>query len=190
MATTTNTNTMENLTNTMENLTTAKKTTKTYIIVVPVEGSPYIHGEVPKKDTARLNLYKEIVGGYIEPSPHGYYTVHPVFAREDKKWDIVRQLLNCNKVKCYGNGDGMRECSPNMGLIPTRRTGGCPHSWGNEILIVPESVLKVLKVSVDDLKEQCANCGNELGADYKEYDALTRCCKNGDCDDDSDDEMD
>jgi hypothetical protein len=180
---------MENLTTAMENLTTApktKKTTKTYIVVVPVEGTPYIHGEVPKDDTTRLKLYQEIVGGDIERVPHGYYTVHPTFAREQKKWDIVRQLLNCKKVNVFVNEEGMRDCSPNVGLLLTFRMGVCPHAWGNGIMIVPENVLTTLKVSVDDLKEQCANCGEELGADYKEYDALTRCCKNGDCDDEDD----
>lgn len=166
--------------------TTVKMSSKKYIVVVPVEGSPYIHSEVPKNEKAELKLYREIVGGDIEYTPHGYYTVHPLFALENKKWNIVRQLLNCKQVKCYGNGTGMYDCSPNMGLVLTRRSGGCPHSWGNEVLIVPESVLKVLKVSVDDLKEECVNCGKELGADYKEYDTLTRVCKNGDCDDEDD----
>jgi hypothetical protein len=157
-----------------------KKTpSKDYIVVVPVEGSPYIHGEVPKDDDARLKVMKEIVGGYIELAPHGCYTVHPLFALENKKWDIVRQLLNCKQVKCYGNGNGMYECSPNMGLMltPKFKIGECPHSWGNEVLIVPETVMTLLKISKDDLKEQCAGCGEELGADFKEYDTLTRCCK-------------
>ncbi len=159
-----------------------------YIVVVPVEGSPYIHSKVPKDNDARLKVMRDIVGGYIEQTPYGCYSVHPLFALENKKWDIVRQLLNCKQVKCYGNEDGMRECSPNMGLVltPKFRSGACPHSWGNEVLIVPEKVLKVLKVSVDDLKEECVNCGKELGADYKEYDTLTRVCKNGDCDDEED----
>ena len=159
---------------------TDKMTTKNYIVVVPVEGSPYIHSKEPKDQDKRLKLMQEIVGGYIEPSPHGYYTVHPLFAKENKKWDIVRQLLNCKQVKVYGNEDGMHKCSPNVGLVikPEHRfPGWAPHSWGNEVLVVPEKVLALLKVSVDDLKEQCCECEKELGEGFKEYDVLMRVCK-------------
>ena len=160
---------------------------KTYFVVVPIEGSPYIHSEVPNDENEEWKVMREIVGGYIEYTPHGYYTVHPLFARENKKWDIVRQLLNCKDVKCYGNENGMRECPPNMGLVITPKfsMGECPHSWGNEVLIVPEKVLTALKVSVDDLKEECCGCGEELGKEFKEIDTLTKICKK--CDEEEED---
>jgi hypothetical protein len=143
--------------NPTNNTTTATKTKMTsYIVVLPVEGRPYIHGEVPKDDDARLALLQELVGGYIEKAPHGYYTIHPMFC-QNPKWDIARQLLNIKSVGCYGNEDGMRECGINMALVinPTHRMPGWPpHSWGNEVLIVPQKVLELLKVKVEDWAEE------------------------------------
>lgn len=143
--------------------------TKNYFVVLPVEGRPYIHGEVPKDDDAYLKTLQELVGGFIEQAPHGYYTVHPVFC-ENAKWDIARQLLNIKSVRCYGNEDGMRECCPNMGLVitPKYRMPGSRmfHSWGNEVLVVSEKVLELLKVKVEDWKEEDEDthcvCGHEV----------------------------
>jgi len=159
------------------NTTTQKE--KSYIVIVAVEGRPYIHSVVPDDDEEEMELIQEIVGGYFEQTPHGYYTIHPVFAQENKKWDIVRQLLTSKLVTVYGNEDGMRQCSPNMALVtmPKFRFPGQPHhSWGNEVLIVPERVLKTLKISPDDLKEECAHCEKELGETYTEVDTLSRLC--------------
>ena len=165
-------------------MTSTTPTTKNYLVVLPVEGRPYIHSEEPKDEDARLAILKELVGGFVERSPQDYYTIHPAFC-ENPKWDIARQLLNIKSVGCYGNEEGMRECSPNMAVMirPQHRIRGWPpHSFGNEVLVVPEKVLELLKVKVEDLKEQCVSCGEELTADYKEYDALNRVCKNGECD--------
>ena len=129
---------------------------KTYLVVLPIEGSPYIHSILPKKTEERVKIMMKIVGGSLEKTPHGYYTIHPIFALENKKWDIARQLLTSKLVSAYGNENGMNECSANVGVVITPKhyhQGWAPHSWGNEVLLVPEEVLKVLKVSPDDLKE-------------------------------------
>ena len=150
------------------------QTAAKYVVVVPVEGSPYIHGVLPKGDD---KLLRGLVDGLPEPAPQGYYGVHPLFTK-NKKWDIVRQLLSVKSVQCWVNEKGMYECCPNMGLLvnPQFRLGGAPHAWGNAVLVVPAKVLEVLKVKVDDMKEECCGCGKELGKDFKEYDVLTRAC--------------
>jgi hypothetical protein len=165
--------------NNINTTTENKENTKTYIVVLPIEGRPYIDSIFPEDKEKKLIVLEMIVGGYLEKIPHGYYTIHPLFARENMKWDIVRQLLTSKLVSEYGNANGMNECSANVGVVimPNYRFPGyAPHAWGNEVLLVPERVLKALKVSLDNLKEDCAGCMKELGDTYKEQDTLTRLC--------------
>ena len=125
-----------------------------YIVVLPIEGSPYIHGKATD-DEDFCKTMRELVGGPIEHTPRGYYTIHPMFSQSNERWNIARQLLNCKQVISYGHYRGMYECDPNYAVIitPEYRSEGCPiHSWGNEILIVPENVLKLLQVDIDNFK--------------------------------------
>lgn len=50
-------------------------------------------------------------------------------------------------------------CVPNVGLVITPKfyhggPNGCPHSWGDEVLVVPEKVLAVLGITPEELSEK------------------------------------
>lgn len=120
----------------------------THIIVIPVEGSPYISATVVG-DEGKLKALQKAVDGYIE----GCYNnkniqIHPYFAAEGGKWDKARQLLACSAVKVWCNEEGLYGYSPNVAVLthPSLHAGagGCPHPLGNLAFEVPEKVFKVL----------------------------------------------
>jgi hypothetical protein len=137
---------------------------KTYYVVVPTYGAPYIAGEETGDDDADHKTLSELVGGQVERTPFGYYTIHPMFCEEGasahpRRWTIARQLLTTKQVRVYGNGNGMYECCPNVGMVITPKfyrggPNGCPHSWGDEVLAVPEKVMKVLGITPEELSEK------------------------------------
>ena len=130
----------------------------THIIVLPVEGTPYISATI-MGDEGKLKALQEAVGGYIE----GCYNnrnlqIHPYFAAEGGRWEKARQILACSTVKVWANEEGMRDCSPNVGLLlhPSLHAGlgGCPHPLGNIALQVPDKVLKVLGFTTEMFAEE------------------------------------
>lgn len=143
------------------------KTQKKYIVILPTEGRPYISSEVCKRPRQTQTLIDYLVGGQAEQTPYGYYTIHPMFA-ETRQWDIARMLLTSKQVLVFGNGDGMYNCSPNFALLHPGKE--YEHSWGDEILIVPEKVLKTLNVSVDELQPEPEDSDDEEEDDDEDSD--------------------
>jgi hypothetical protein len=143
---------------------TASKTQKTpaksksYLLVIPTYGCPYIHAETPADDDARLKMLSKLVGGFVERTPFGYYMLHPVFCKPEsskhhKRWNLVRQLLTSKRVAVYGNEDGMAKCVPNMALIAkgSLLIGQRIPGFGDEVMEVPEAVLTTLGWKPEDL---------------------------------------
>jgi hypothetical protein len=140
------------------NKMTAK--TKTYLLVVPTYGCPYIHAETPTKKEDRAEMISTLVGGFVERIPFNYYMVHPMFcdpagSSHHTRWNLVRQLLTSKHVTVYGNENGMYECCPNMALIAKGSLlieGGQPMpGFGDEVMEVSEAVLTTLGWKPDDL---------------------------------------
>jgi hypothetical protein len=133
---------------------------KTYLLVIPTYGCPYIHAETPADDDARLKMLSTLVGGFVERTPFGYYMLHPMFcdpesSKQHKRWTLVRQLLTSKRVAVYGNEDGMYKCVPNMALIAKGSLlipGREPlPGFGDEVMEVPEAVLTTLGWKPEDL---------------------------------------
>lgn len=124
-----------------------KQTPTKYVIVLPLDGAPYIMDTLDGKDD--LKVLQKAVMGYIEPYDRKEFVIHPIFVEENPRWALAQTLLNSGKTKVYVNDAGARNCGPNMATIiknPAMRIGGCPHLLGEIALVVPESVLNGLRI--------------------------------------------
>jgi hypothetical protein len=120
-----------------------------YIIVLPVEGAPYIHS-VYKAAGDNLTILQDCVGGCIEAFNPDFLTVHPIFKR-NKRWDVARILLGYKKTKVYVNEEGKYKCSANMALI--NLYSGIP-VHGDVAIVVPPVALTAIGIKPSDLAEE------------------------------------
>jgi ABC-type uncharacterized transport system YnjBCD substrate-binding protein len=161
----------------------AKTTPVSYLFQLPVEGSPVCLGQVKKKSDERLKQMQAAAGDEICAFSKKDFVVHPLFCESNPRWRLAARLLAI-ATKVYVNADGANECTPNGGTIitnPMQRSHGCPHLFGNVLLIVTASAMKKAGIShlplvlVEDFepedeaedeakKKECA----EKGYDYCE----------------------
>ena len=120
-----------------------------YVIVLPVEGTPYIHGiHKHEDDKDNLKVLQSAVEGRICPYPREEFRIHPMFC-ENPRWNLARQMLTSKFTKVYVNEEGMYGYSPNMATVlnsadRVRFNGGCPHLFGHIALLVPKKVFDIL----------------------------------------------
>ena len=111
----------------------------TSLIILPLEGSPYILDG--KKDLATL---QKIVGGSIESACPAYMDINPYGSKE---WFVAKILL-CVAKQVWANENGMSECSPNM--LTINKQNGIPMFGRLAIEVedkhITDAVRKYLKI--------------------------------------------
>ena len=117
-----------------------------YLILLPCEGSPYIHA-CSKKTS--MDLLQKGVGGFFEMLDRSLLRIHPMFC-ENRRWDIARQMLAHKSTKVYVNEDGIEKCRVNMATI-CHLTNGCPHLSGNVILEVRAEFFDVTGIKPESM---------------------------------------
>ncbi len=92
------------------------------LIVLPVEGSPYILSKDFFEDTeGSLEKLQSAVGGYIEAvaMPKERVEIHPTVAKICISWRQAGKLIKKapkTYITLWCNENGLRECSPNIAV--------------------------------------------------------------------------
>jgi hypothetical protein len=127
---------------------------KNFVMVIPVEGRPFISQSWDDKAEGGLKVLQTIVEGSISPVNPKQVRIHPMFMEANPKWELVQKLLGASSTKMYVNEDGMYKCCPNMATIISAPAGHCPHLMGNIALIVSKKALDFIGADVSALKEE------------------------------------
>lgn len=110
-----------------------------FVIVLPCWGSPYVLGHYNKDNTAQaITILNKAVGGPSTEIDVNCFIIHPMFARDNKRWNLAARLLNMDRrcVRVFVNAEG-EICGPNMGTVRRNRdSNGCPHLMGDVALVV------------------------------------------------------
>ena len=114
---------------------------KLVIVVLPVEGSPYIWKNAHFSKKEIFPEMKEVQDGYIERANADFVKIHPMFQEEDKRWEIAEKLLRTKKAEVYCDEDGMYKKTPNMGVALCYREELRP-MFGNICIVISVSNLK------------------------------------------------
>ena len=126
-------------------------------IVLPVEGSPFVlNGLFKADDKKSLPVLQKAVEGYIEEFSRKDFVVHPLFCESNPRWALAERIRKLSKTKVYVNDDGRNLCSVNVGTIISEkmRFGGCPHLFGNVVLVAYQSDLAKAGISTADLRKR------------------------------------
>ena len=169
-----------------------------YCVVLPMMGSPYILGKPFRSgDDKALEQLQAAVDGYIESGNRKSFIIHPMFAKEDKRWAMAQKMLEYSKTKVYVNEEGKLKCDPNMATIIVdaklrRGIENCPHIFGEIALAVPVAAFPELGIDPTCLKP-CPEVVDKRGvivgfineeSEYEDEEAAeaefqTKCRENG-----------
>lgn len=116
-----------------------------HLLVLPTSGCPYIAKTVAKVEGEDIN---ELVGGDFEGIRSQALVIHPMFCEANPRWAMAERLLRSGKVKqIYLNEEGARSCCGNMAVLVRGGTGGgCPHAWGDVVMVLTDAVLRTVAV--------------------------------------------
>ena len=123
---------------------------KHYVFVLPTWGAPYISAVVDKDSDEHLSVLQKAVRGPIETIHRSNIKIHPMFSRENSRWNTARQLIT-TRVNVYVNEEGIaKHCAPNMATINVSAIrSGCPNFLGDVAIDVPEKVITALGIKPD-----------------------------------------
>jgi len=164
---------------------------QSFVFQLPTFGSPMCLGAV-KKDDEYYKQMREGVDGHVDDFPKKDFVIHPMF-RENPRWELAAKLLAIADI-VYVNDNGANECSVNTATIitnPAMRIGGCPHLFGNVLLVVSKAALDKAKITnylslvlvaefePEDEEEEAAMLKDiaEKGYDYYESSGQVFLCK-------------
>ena len=127
------------------------------IFVLPTQGSPYLYATVKDvsiggkvgsvENLIKAGCYESIKlacnARYVEKIPVVMMKVliHPLFASQKWKWKWASTMIKHDEVLCFGNEEGVNECTPNPATIIADkefRSNNCPHLWGNIVLLMTD----------------------------------------------------
>ena len=132
--------------NTVIHPTVAVPAQRTYAIVLPTWGQPYIwQGDIDKakkKPDVMLKLLQTIVQGDIAPINTSVIAIHPMFREEKARWSMAERLLRAKGVRVYMNDDETK-VSANMAVLVNRDriATSAPHLFGDIVLLVSATQL-------------------------------------------------
>ena len=163
-----------------------------HVFCLPTYGRPYYIGS-HTKGQGYANLRKAVDGAFEPLWVEGFkLLIHPLFAKENDKWNWASVMLKTADVKVYCNQEGANERVPNTATIigdKSARYGGCPHLFGDICLVIPDKIYKkgtdkplsYFKpesecdccgdlFQSDDLKDTCDECEKKNDEDETEFD--------------------
>jgi hypothetical protein len=86
------------------------------MFVLPTFGKPYFQQEINDK-VSNLATYQKAVCGNIESVEPMNLAIHPMFARDCRRWSLASNILSLRQgITIYVNDD-MNTVSPNMGVL-------------------------------------------------------------------------
>jgi hypothetical protein len=117
-----------------------------HLLVLPTSGCPYIKKTVGAKGL--LKDLQDIVGGFIEGVKADRLVIHPMFCEANPRWAMAERLLRGGRVKrSYYNEEGARACCGNMAVLMKGGSGGgCPHVWGDVVMVLTDATLRTVAV--------------------------------------------
>lgn len=104
------------------------------IIVLPVEGSPYLwknKGFTSKQMTKEL---PKMVQGRPQMIDNKTIIIHPW---KSNRWIIANKLIKEEGVEIYANENGMNECNANLNCVRLQRDCGGKEMWSTEYFSLP-----------------------------------------------------
>lgn len=133
----------------------ASKRRKTirYVVVIPVEGKPYITDEVNKDN--ELEVLQKAVEGYIEQWTNKSVMMMCLPVNEDdyELWDMARKILKHASSQIFVNEDGREKQPINETIIFRDWLGKPSHVYGNIAVRITKAALEKLKIDPSQLKK-------------------------------------
>jgi hypothetical protein len=117
-----------------------------HLLVLPTAGAPYIFKTVKSVDDTALRAATQGDFHAIQG-----VCVNPMFAEEDPRWRLADRILQSGlRLNIYENSDAYK-CCENMGVLWTLRFGRLPHLFGDIVVVVSNSLLKLMSVRAEQL---------------------------------------
>lgn len=129
------------------------------VIVVPIEGSPYLRGITARGDN--LDLLQDIVGGSIEGVRPSDVLIAPSFSKDNSRWALIETILKEKSAHVYANEEGIYKCSVNFGTYNKNTVSAlqagtinnhCPHYFGNLAVVINRKSFEKLGLTAESMK--------------------------------------
>jgi hypothetical protein len=117
-----------------------------YVVVVPVNGDPYVKGIMKKKEKGEENmeLLQSAVGGYFESLDRKDFNIDAVLSENTVIYGKVEFMRKCQYTKCYVNDSGRGLLPLNDKVVVHRvlPNGLRDFIFGDIVLVVPKRVFE------------------------------------------------
>jgi hypothetical protein len=125
-----------------------------YVVVIPVNGDPYVKGIMKKKEKGEENmeLLQSAVGGYFESLDRKDWNIDMRLSENVFIYSMVEVMRKCQYTKCYVNETGRGLLPINESVFVHRTlpfTGLRDFIFGDIALVVPKRVFESMYANAD-----------------------------------------